>query len=278
MSDYTIDDNMAKLIYEISDREIYNDIRAEIGVQHSETVVDADPTYSWRQWYRYSGLGNPGTCYSTTYNGEYQAISWQIINASSDDHDYNPYYDYTINIVESDSDHCVVKWCNTGSKGATIGFTLRYKYQTSEGTTHDEIAYQTLTVRATDDTSIAKYGRRVMNLTWPQGTTANDMQGICNTCLARYKDPVPNIMSTIKGTDDTIASEIFTREISDTISVVCDNLGLASTDFYLDSISIRDSALKQPTCNWLLTGQRTAEVTDWFRFGSGHFGGPEVLG
>jgi len=277
MSDYTIDDSMAKLIYEISDREIYNDIRAEIGVQHSETVIDSDPTYSWRSWYRYSGLGDPGTCYSATYNGEYQAIIWQIINASSDDHDYNPYYDYTINIVESDSDHCVVKWCNTGSKGATIGFTLRYKYQTSEGTTHDEIAYQTLTVRATDATSITKYGRRVMNLTWPQGTSANDMQGIANACLARYKDPVPNLSVSIQGKDDTIATEIFTREISDVISVVCANMGMASTDFFLDKISIRDYALKQPTCNWLLTGQRTAEEVGYFIIGTSLIGGPHVI-
>jgi len=286
MSDYTIDDSMAKIIYEISDREIYNDVRAEIGVQHLETVVDEDPMYSWKyfgtSWCRLDSSG----CRLTTYTVPADnALVWQLLADHSanivepDAPDlYEPYYDYTIAIVTSDSGHCVVKTCNTGSRLAHLSYRVRYKYKSSDGSTHEEIVYQTLTVRVTDDDSIAKYGRRVMNLTWPQGTSREGMQMIANACLARYKEPVPNLMVSMQGKDDTIATEIFTREISDTISVICDNLGMASTDFFLDKISIRDSGVKVPVCNWLLTGQRAEEATGYFIIDTDFIDGDKLIG
>lgn len=288
MSDYTVDDSMAKIIYELSDREIYNDIRAEIGISKTETVVDEDPLYAWRIWeYKVRIGGGQGFCRLRTYYADaHNAITWKLTvddayyNDFYDTYDYNkrPYYDYTCVINESDDNHAVVKTCNTGSITCYVAYTIKYKFLVSEGATHEEINYQTLTVRALDAGSIAKYGRRVMNLTWPQGASVDEMQMIADAALARYKEPGPVLRVTMQGKTDAVATEIFTREISDVISVICAELGMASTDFYIDSISIRDTATKIPVCTWLLTGQRTEEVTGFFTIDTDFIDGDKLIG
>ena len=101
MSDYTVDDSMAKIIYELSDREIYNDVRAEIGLQHSDTVIDADSTYEWRVWkiagrLYLGGLVGDYSYYFRTFRADAQnAILWKLIDVSAwwaDD--VNKTYDY----------------------------------------------------------------------------------------------------------------------------------------------------------------------------------------
>ena len=116
MSDYTVDDSMAKILYELSDREIYNDVRAELGVSHSETVVDADADYNWRAWkYYYSIGGGMGFCKGSTYRADANnAISWKltVLDAYWNERvEVSPwyiehtYYDYTCVIEESDASH-----------------------------------------------------------------------------------------------------------------------------------------------------------------------------
>jgi len=278
MSDWTMDDSMAKIIYEVSDREIYNDVRAEIGIAHSETVVDADPTYSWKYFSKRVPLGLD-FCTMITFKADASnALYWNILA----DHyafldNYDPYYDYSIVIDESDEEKCVVKSCNTGMGTGDLWYRVRYKYRTSEQMTHEETVWETVTVRATDADSIAKYGRRVMNLTWPQGATKSEMKMIADAALLRYKEPVPVVHATLQGKTDTVATQIFTREISDTISVVCANLGMSSTDFYIDSISIHDNAKKVPVCNWLLTQQRTEESTGFFTIDTDSIDGSKLI-
>lgn len=279
MSDYTIDDSMAKIIYEIGDREIYNDIRAEIGVQHSETVIDADPTYSWRQWEARTSISPGGFHYSKTFYADAQnAIKWELADVWAASGLWGAYYDYQCIIKSSGASSCVVEAWNTGERYCNIlAYTIKYKYKATDRITHDEISYQILTVRVTDDASIAKYGRRVMNLAWPQGTDKEDMETIANACLARYKDPVPNLTVSIQGKNDTIATAIFTREISDIISVVCPNMGMISTDFFLDKISMRDYPTQIPSCTWLLTGQRPGEATGYFRIDTDLIDGAKLI-
>lgn len=283
MSDFTVDETMAKIIYELSDREIYNDVRAEIGTINAETVVDEDPTYEWKVFLRSSRLPAYGECVLVSIEAAHDnASSWQLYNHSAywylPGYGYIPYYEYDIKIDKSDSRWCIISICNTGAKAGGVSYYVKYRYKAGEGITHEEISYNTLTVRAKDDTSIAKYGRRVMNLTWPQGASENEMQMIANASLARYKEPVPVLHIMIQGKDDTLAAQIFTREISDVISVICDGLGMASTDFYLDKISIRDSAAMIPRCAWLLTGKRTEEVAGYFTIDTDFIDGDKLIG
>ncbi len=56
MSDFTVNDTMAEIRYEIDEREIYNDIRSAIGIMITETVADADATYPIEDIVRLVGI------------------------------------------------------------------------------------------------------------------------------------------------------------------------------------------------------------------------------
>ena len=271
MSTYTIDDTLTKIIYDIGEREIYNDIRAELGVQTTEEVVDSNPIYSWKLWVKSSRLPIPSFTTFTYFTATLEdPIEWKL----DSDYDayyydtpesYVPYYDFTISLVATNDPNCkAVKITNTGDKNGGIHYTVRYKYLKTSIVTHEETSYDTLTVRSVDVTSIKKYGRRVMNLAWPEGASEVEMKGVADSYLARHKDAVPVLSASMLGDTDAKATQIFTREISDVISVVCANLGMASTDFFLDSISMNDTPAKIPSCVWQLTGQRDSERTGYF--------------
>ena len=103
MANHTVDNTMANLTYEISEREIYNDVRSEIGVSTSETVIDADPTYSWKVWHKYSGLPAPGyTIYRYFTATVATPLDWKVQNVSVNDWDWNPYYDYEYSLEDTD--------------------------------------------------------------------------------------------------------------------------------------------------------------------------------
>ena len=265
MATYTIDNSMFDLVCELSEREIYNDIRAEIGVTTSETIVDADTAYSWRYWDRQAALPAPGYTTFRYFTASMQDVSvWQLTSVSAHSYDMTPYYDYEITLIDTDDDLTkAVEIKNTGTGGYAIRFTVRYKYLSAEEITHEEFAYNTLQVRATDDTSISKYGRRVMNLQWPQGTEATDMQGIVDSDNERYKEPYARLILTMKGEDATKQAIIYGAEISDTMTVTCDKLGLTATDYFIDSIDINDN-VNIPTARFELVAERTVESTGYF--------------
>jgi len=282
MSDFTVNDTMAEIRYELDDREIYNDIRSEIDIMTTETVIDADPTYAWAQWHGWMQLPPDSKTYKLKREAKlHTPIKWKL-----EDHYANytylvnqeaSYYDYTIKLVTT-SDPAIV-WVeakNTGSKTCYLHFTTTYKYVATEGATHEEIYSQLLQVRATDSTSIQKYGRRVMNLTWAEGTERKAMQSLVNYHLARYKDPVARLMATIKGSTDALRTQIITREISDLITVVCTNLGL-NADCFINSISISDSPVGIPACVWGLEIQRAYELLTLFLLDTSELDGSHIL-
>lgn len=281
MSDYTVDDSMAKIIYDLNDREIYNDIRAEIGFMKTETVLDADTTYSWKYWTKTSGLPAPGYTSFKYFTATLQdPITWQLTDVSAKTYENESYFDYTATLEDTNDDLTkAVKIKNTGTGSGVIYYKVRYKYLSSSEVTHEEISWETLTIRAFDQTSILKYGRRVLPLKWPQGATSEQMQMIADADLAYYKDPYPVLHTTLKGDTAAKATQIFTREISDIISVVCDNLGLVSSDFFIDGISGRDNAKRKiPFATWQLIGQRSTETTGAFTLDVDYLDGPKLLG
>ena len=279
MSDYTVDDSMVKIVYDLSDREIYNDIRAEIGILKTETVLDADADYSWKYWMKYSGLPAPGYTNFRYFTATLQApITWALTNVSAYAYDKTPYYDYEIELQDTNDDLTkAVRIKNTGTSGGTIQFTVKYKYLSAEEVTHEETSWDTLTVRSFDETSILKYGRRVMPLRWPQGATSEQMQMMADAALSHYKDPYHVLHIKLRGDTAAKATQIFTREISDTISVICDNLGMASTDHFIDAVSIDDTALKSPVATWQLIQQRAVENTGYFMIDTDSIDGPKLI-
>ncbi len=284
MSDFTVNDTMAEIRYELDDREIYNDIRSEIGILTSETVVDADADY-WRANFTRFPKVHAGSTTRLTFTADYTSPSdWSIKSHSAtylsslDPYTRSPYYDYSIKMETIDGNRKkAVVITNTGSYNGSFRIVVWYKYLKTDKITHEEITPITLTVRATDANSIKKYGRRVMNLTWAEGTEEEDMQAVVNYHLTRYKEPVPRLICGIKGSTDALRTQIITREISDLITVICTNLGL-NADCFINSISIRDDNLGIPNCTWGLEIQRTYELLTLFKLGISELGSTDVLG
>jgi len=279
MSDFTLDDTMAEIRYELDDREIYNDIRSEIGILTTETVVDADATYSWRVYARRMEIPATSQPYSRVFSTNIpNPISWKIGTHHAEDVDGKSYYDYKIKLLDSDDSRVkAVEVTNTGSKTMRIYFEVKVKYKTSDKITHEESVASTLTVRATSSSSIRKYGRRVMNLTWTEGTSEKDMKSLANHYIDRYAEPVPRLIATIKGITDALRTQIITREISDLITVVCANLGL-NADCFINAISISDDPTGIPVCIWELEIQRTYELLTLFKLDTSELDGPHILG
>ncbi len=280
MSEFTVNDTMAQIRYEIDDREIYNDIRSEIGILTSETVVDVDSTYNWKVYARRMTIPSGNLPYIRMFTTNLSnPITWKIGTNHAEDADGKAYYDYDIKLESTDDDRvraAVIK--NTGSKAMKIYFEVKVKYLATEQVTHEESVASTLAVRATDSSSITKYGRRVMNLTWTEGTGEKEMQSLVDHYIDRYAEPVARLTCVIKGKTDALRTQIITREISDLITVVCANLGL-NADCFINSISISaspDSLL--PVCTWGLEIQRTYELLTLFLLGTSELDGPHVLG
>ena len=282
MADYTINDTMADLRYELDDRFIYNDIRSELGYSTSETILDdTDPAvYEWRLWQRYHALPAPGYPtfqYFTATLGT--PIEWRIRNVNVHDYDYNAYSGYTINLIDTnDSLTKAVEIKNTGASNGTIGYIVEYKLLISEAVeyTHEETTWNTLQVRATDSDSINKYGRRTMNLVWPTGATENQMQTVVDRYCDKYKEPAARLSLTLKGKDDTNLGIIYQAEVSQTVQVINANLGLNDL-FYIDSIEIHGGIDGVPVCVLGLTDQYTTETYSIFRLDSSLLDGEHVL-
>jgi len=275
---FDIDDTMAEIRYELDDREIYNDIRSEIGILITETIVDADATYSWRGWNRTMRIP-PGETWLRMFTATLaEPIAWKLENRGSEDKNGNSYYDYNswIETTNSSESRAVLSK-NTGSKVASISYRISYKFKTSDKITHEEVMPETLTVRKYDATSIRKYGRRVMNLTWAEGTSESDMKSLASHHLSRHKDPVARLIILIKGTTDALRTQIITREISDLITVICTNLG-ANVDCFINSISIIDEPGEIPQCTWGVEIQRAYELLTLFKLDTSELDGAHVLG
>jgi len=278
MSDFTVDDTMAEIRYELDDREIYNDVRSEIGIIESETVVDVDPTYSWKTYARRMEVSPPFLHIRHITTTLSNPLSWKLGNHHAKDLDGKSYYAYNIKLKSTSDDRTkVVEITNTGSKTMKIYFEVKVKYQTGTEVTHEEPVSSTLSVRATDATSIAKYGRRVMNLTWTEGTEEEEMQALVGNYITKYKDPIARISCVIKGTTDVLRTQIITREITDIITVLCANLGL-SADCFINSITITGDPIGIPVCTWGLEIQRVYELLTLFRLDISELDGPHILG
>lgn len=283
ITDFTVDDTMSQIRYELDDREIYNDIRSEIGILITETVLDTDPTYSWKWRHRSLRLA-PGQQVVERFIANLDAIEWKLgtigqVYARTMPYETSElYYDFSIILdVLADGNTALVTIKNTGSRNCKVWYAVAHKYLSADEVTHEEQVHVTLTVRATNAASIAKYGRRVMNLTWTEGTEEGEMQILVNHYVDRYVEPVARLRCTVKGSTDILRTQIITREISDQITVVCTNLGLYA-ECFINSISISDDPAGIPVCIWGLEIQRIIEYDTLFILDTGEIHGSHILG
>lgn len=280
----TFDDTMADIIYELDDREIFNDIRSQLDYTETETVVDAeeDREYAWSVQnagkYLDPGQSREGTL--AVSSGRI-ATRWEIQwhGATTGPPHYDDYYDYTVVLSDKTDTTCVVTFKNTGSLYAQVGahVAYRYLYSTTPEASHEETVFRTLMVRATDPTSIKKYGRRVMNLTWPMGATQEQSQSLVNSYANRYSEPIARVKMTLKGSDDTLRVQILTRKISEKITVISSDLGLNS-DFFINNIDFSDNPDELIRLVWILEEVRASEAAGIFMIDTDSIDGPKLIG
>ena len=271
--------DISEFILELSDREIYNDIRSDTGISNTETVIDEDPTYSTKTFHCYTGLPADDKAYrDTLYASANNALSWWIHKSyAGTTWTYEPYYKYYIKIVSQDSSKCTIEYKNTGSLGATLEYSVSYRYKTSEGSSHEVTNYSTLTVRATDDVSIAKYGRRVMNIVWPLGQTQEQMQSLVNSYLERYKEPVPIATITLQGKSDELIKNILMLKISDRVRIIYDLLGLDG-EFFVNNLDITHDVQGILEGRYELEYARANEANSIFTLDVSELDGADILG
>jgi len=92
-------------------------------------------------------------------------------------------------------------------------------------------------LRSTDETSINKYGRRVMDLVWPLGITPNTMQSLIDNYRDRYAEPVSFASMTLEGETDTKIDQILNMRIDDKHQIIHPGLDM-DEEFFVNNINV----------------------------------------
>ena len=279
---------MADLIYTIEDREIYNDIRSEVQVSETTTVEDDPGTPAGYDTDSDSarvdasmpiGSSIIATIHTTPADREADppsswtapfATGWW--NYGGSDYGYrNTYEGLDCVITERAAKYCKVNVTNN-TNHALEGFEVsaKYRYKSADSvppTTHDETKYSTLTVRAVDTTSISKYGRRVMNLSWPLGATEGEAQNMVNAYCSRYSEPVSQLSMTLIGSTDALKAQILTVKISDLVQVINSELGL-DDNYFINSMDVSSEANRILIASFALEEARPEEESGFAMAGT----------
>lgn len=231
--------DISDLTLDISEREIYNDIRSECDVTeilsvrpdstpdlfktfratahlvlsaHSTTTIyaEADKDHSEIVWldivdYSFSGVTIPELTEAECLALDPDAMWWiaRVV------YGHFPCCVISQGFLKSD-----IEWEIT-SRGTTTcsievtnnsNFDIRGSWDVGYMALTPETRY--LKLRSTDGTSIKKYGRRVMDLRWYVGQTPNQMQSIIDGYRDKYSEPVPITKITLLGKTDSAVSTI----------------------------------------------------------------------
>lgn len=290
---------------EISGREIYNDIRAECDVTEILTVrPDATPEFFDN--FQAEAWAEPITKNSTlditaTANPDHTEIVWLEISSYSfspetlfgwgqgaceelggvwRDVGANPMCLLPQSLVASDMSWRIV---NRGTSSCTIRVTndsdydIRGVWSVSYLAVSPELRY--IKLRSTNDTSIAKYGRRAMDLTWPLGITPVQMQSLIDNYCARYCEPMCLASMTLEGETDAKITQILNMRIDDKHQIIHPGLDM-DEEFFINNVS--GGFDREGT--GLLTGTfgleqiRDSEKTTLFTLDVSELDGAHVLG
>lgn len=114
-------------------------------------------------------------------------------------------------------------------------------------------------VRAVNTNSIQKYGRRTYRLPWALGATEADMITLVNAALTKYSEPTAKLSMTLKGEDDTNIVQIFSRVITEKVTVVNTTAGI-NADYFINGTSLRELySGKMPELDLILEAARFGE-------------------
>lgn len=251
------------LSLDLSEREIYNDIRANCDITEILTLrPDATPEFFDK--YHASEIVRGIPPYTTQYVTLYPAegrfkVVWQDISNlggrpmelgwSEDDclalggRYYPPIGDtsrsvcylpatlaeYSVTIYQRAETYCTVRITNDCAFSINVWFDVDYLALSSDK------RYQKQ--RAVNEASIPKYGRRTMDLDWPLGMHPTTMQQIIDNYCARHCEPISVIGLTVKGKDDERIAKILALAMDDRVRIVHELLGI-NEQFFVTNIAI----------------------------------------
>jgi len=291
---------------EISDREIYNDIRSECDVTEILTVrpdatpelflpftastpsqqipanseVDliatADEDHSEIIW----GSIVDYSFHPDTILGWSQAVceqlggTWRYSSSLGTSLCILPQslvdQDVEFEIVSKDDTTCTIRVTNNSD------YILRGKWYVSYMALTPETRY--IKLRSINQDSIDKYGRRVMDLVWPLGITPNAMQSLIDNYCEHYCEPVSMAAMTLEGETDTKIDQILNMRIDDKHEIIHAGLDM-DQEFFVNSVNVMFN--REGT--GLLTGTfsleevRAIEETTFFIIGTSLIGGTHVI-
>jgi len=262
---------------EISDRDIYNDIRSETDVT-TETEVQGDGTPEAHQEIEVPRDGNikvvvaanSSELVTFTVETGHTDITWlsaeisyatrtkeyglsEVDCEAEDGTWYEPYGEepsccYYPDIAGTIS----IRFTVRGRTTATARVTNPYDYEIRakpiaiyqhlvqeaiEGAVTIETHTRTLTIRSTDATSIRKYGRRVMNLVWPMGQSEEQAQSLIDAYKDRYSEPVSLASMVLEGSTDAKITQILDMDIDDKHQIIHPGLDM-DQEFFVNNIGI----------------------------------------
>ena len=247
MSLYTFTDG--RLVLKLSEREIYNDIRAQIDVTLTTVVTDSPPAAGGvrvviSKEELFLTAGNSGSMSVNSKIGDPPGLVWAVGGSflTAGPGSYTETLGWDLPTTLSSSSDSSATYLVTNNKGVDgyVHTSGVYSYPAVGATTHSESNTQTLTVLTSNPDSIQKYGRRVMDLVWPQGQSQADTIALAEAYANKYSEPVPTLTYTVLGKTVALVEQIFTRRISDLITIQQPDIGL-SADFFINSVSIGNS-------------------------------------
>jgi len=249
---------------EISDREIYNDIRAECDITEILTVrPDATPDL-FIAFRAMACTTDPIPANSTLdivaiANPDHSEIVWLDIISYS----FGPETQFgwsqaacealggNYRVIGSGPPMCLlpqsvveddVEWDIIQREDTTCtiritndsAYDVRGLWYVSYLALTPETRY--IKLRATNAASIAKYGRRVMDLPWPLGITPNTMQSLTDTKCERYCEPVCTASMTLEGETDAKITQILNMRIDDKHEIIHPSLDM-DEEFFINNIN-----------------------------------------
>ena len=292
---------LASFTLDLTDREIYNDIRAECDITEILTVrPDATPEYFESFT---AGEGEYGIAVDATVNiiitapSEHTEIVWLNIASYSASpvtllgwgqgaceelggewRDGNPTMcllpsslaKVTLKIISRSATSCTVRVENKSDYAIGIWIDVAYIALTPET--------RYIKLRSINATSIAKYGRRVMDLVWPLGITPNTMQSLIDNYCVRQCEPVCFASMTLEGETDAKISSILNMRIDDKHEIIHPGLDM-DEEFFITNIGggFNREGTGILTGTFGLEQVRSMEETTFFIIGTSLIGGAHVI-
>jgi hypothetical protein len=296
-------DSMAEITLELDDREIYNDIRSAIDITETvdTLVVDSPDVYAEAIASHHeqgeSQLGETRTVTLTTDWGR-KAVSWSAPVAFIQQWDpidkdrFPDAYALGVRYLFTDSwgasstmnssspNEANVVWVNdSGHVGTNWGVDAKYRYLKIPQVAHVDTTTGTVTqtVRAVDLTSVALYGRRVMNLDWPVGQSKEAVISLATAYLNKHRAAMPRLNMTIVGSSDELMVQLLQRRISDLVTITNARLGL-NADCFINAVNYSHAVGGLPQAMYQLEAARLMETSSLFVLDNSSLDGSDRLG